>query len=159
MAIATRRPAPKAMATRQCLHQCSFRFHFPHSFVEGCECSHCHYASRDTGAPSRSDSCYPSGPPALKSSPAPQACLIIILKKQHLPGFLQGVPMKSVSSFLHSGGAGRWRGGGTGHSTFRKQSGREREHECFLKQNKAKQRGLFQNLKQEKSFSFIPSAR
>lgn len=33
------------------------------------------------------------------------------------------------------------------------------EHEHFPKQNKAKQQGLFQNLKQEKSFSFIPSAR
>lgn len=67
--------------------------------------------------------------------------------------------MKFVSGFLHSGGTGRWRGGGTGHGTFRKQSGREWEHERFLKQNKAKQRGLFQNLKQENSFSFILSAR
>lgn len=69
VAVATRRPAPKAMATRQCLHGCSFRFHFPHSFVDGCECSHCHYASRDTGTPSRSHSYNPSGSPALKSLP------------------------------------------------------------------------------------------
>jgi hypothetical protein len=110
----------------------------------------------DTGTPSRSDSCNPSGPPALKSSPGRQACLIIILKKQHLPGFYEG-PMKSASRSLHSGGAGRWRGGGTGHSALRKLSGREWERERFLKQNKAKQRGLFQNLKRKKKIIFIHS--
>lgn len=58
--------------------------------------------------------------------------------------------MKCVSRSLHSGGAGQWHGRGAGHSAFRKGSGREWEHErFFLKQNKAKQRGLFQNLKQE----------
>lgn len=40
--------------------------------------------------------------------------------------------------------------GGNGHSAFGKQSGRGWEHEHFPKQNKAKQQGLFQNLKQEK---------
>lgn len=67
--------------------------------------------------------------------------------------------MKSVSSSLHSGRTGRWRGVGL-PLRIQEGSGKGWEHERFLKQNKAKQRGLFQNFETgKKSFSFIPSAR
>lgn len=72
VAIATKRPAPKNKGNWTVFTQLLTQVPFPTWFyrrvcVCACACARRHRAPQDTGAPSRSHSCNPSGSPALKS--------------------------------------------------------------------------------------------
>lgn len=144
-----------AASSKQCLlHRCSFRSHFPHSFVEGCVFTLplCIMGHRHL-LPLAQIAATPLGHRHLK---ARQASLSDRYSKEAASSWIPPPlsPYEICEQFPTLWGSWPVAWGGAGHSAFGKGRGRGWEHGCFLKQNKAKQRGLFQNSETGKKNNF-----